>query len=194
MKSDKTNDERIVEALIVLSAEFPNTTLAQANYKAYLLVLKDLTADSVIAACHALAAAGREFYPPAGIIRQMAFDLLEDDSLPLPMECWQQLIDSWGGCGVEFHELTIKTINAMGGTRRLGQTLDKDMPYLRAQFLKVCDTYRKRVVDDRRQLPSVKEFKKLNAENVARVDAGIKKLLEGKRVDGNPGSTGEMEY
>ena len=36
----------------------------------------------------------------------------------------------------------------------------------------------------------VAEFKKLNAENVARIDAGIKKLLDGKRED----DTGELSY
>jgi hypothetical protein len=124
------------------------------------------------------------FFPKAAELRKASFDLLEGDDLPLPMEGWRQLEKTWQ-CGyVEFHALTEKTIQAMGGLRKLGQTQDKQLPFVRAQFLSTFETYRNREITDRRQLPSVKEYKQLQA---GRIGDAFKKLADKKRGlgDGN---------
>ena len=107
--------------------------------------------------------------------------------MPLAMQGWQQLMDKWSGCYVEFHELTLATIRAMGGLRRLGNTTEDDMPFVRAQFLKSFEALRNREIADRRQLPSVQNYKQIQAGQAMQRLTDRLRLTDGdeKRPDGD---------
>lgn len=181
MDSEKTNEERIVEALMVLSAEYPNITLTQANYKAYLIVLKDLPAELVELACREISSSGREFFPPAGVIRQTAFDIEDSvDDIPSAIEAWgavkgQKLDREYDG------DLIDRAMKACGGWRAWGDSYISDEPSWRARFIQAYDTLKKRDQDERRRLPKVAGY--IEQQKQARVDNEIKRLLGEKRVD-----------
>jgi hypothetical protein len=154
--------KEVAQVMAFLAALYPRYQLTEPTIKAYASILADIPADALTAAAEKLGAEST-FFPAAAELRQMAYDLSQGDDLPLAIQGWQQLMDHWSGRRIEFHRLTTETINAMGGLRRLGNTHDDDMPFVRAQFIKTFETLRNRVVEDRRQLPSVKEYKRLQA-------------------------------
>ena len=183
---DSNKDERIIDALMVLSGEFPNVTLSEANYKAYLLVLKDLPVELVELACQQLAGANREFYPPAGVIRQAAFDLEEvADETPSALEAWGQVKGSIPGC----HELTDKAMKSLGGWRAWGQSNIDDEPSWRARFIQAYEILQKREQEEKRRLPQVAGY--IKARKAELVDQEIKKLLGEKLVTDDEG---ELPY
>ena len=148
--------------------------MSAATGKAYYSVLQDLTDDAIRAAATKLGAESK-WFPAAAEIRQAAFELMQGDGLPLAIEGWHQLQKSFQGGSVEYDPLTLKTINTLGGRRKLGMTTDNDLPFLRAQFIKTFETFRNREIEDRRQLPSVREYKQLQAQNI---DGAFKQLAE----------------
>ena len=169
--------EEVTKIIAFLSALWPREPVTTATVKAYAVILADVPGEAVTAAAEALGSEAT-FFPKAAEIRQRAFLLIQGDDLPLAMEGWQQLVDKWGGRYVEFWPLTEQTIRAMGGLRRLGNTTEKDLPFIRAQFIKSFETFRNRQIEDRRMLPSVKEFKQVQA---GRVDEAMKKLADGMK-------------
>jgi hypothetical protein len=179
------DNERIIETLAVLSAEYPNTTLTKANYKAYVLVLQDLPLDLVVAACRVIATEDREFFPPAGVIRDRAVKLImQQRDVPDSYEAWRQIKKG----GYNAHPLAKKAIDALGGQGAFGQSDIDDEPSWRARFIQAYETIAKRETDDIRMLPEVKDFvKQLKAEQV---DTEIKKLLSGMAGD----DVGELPY
>jgi len=158
--------EDVTKVMAFLAALWPREEIGPPTIKAYYTVLKDLPGDAVQAAAEQCAGSAT-FFPKAAEIRTAAFDLIQGDDLPLAMEGWEQVTRYWGGQTVEFHSLTCDTINRMGGMRRLGQTLDKDLPFVRAQFIKTFETLRNREVEDRRMLPAVRDYKQIAAETRA---------------------------
>ena len=174
--------EEVTKVMAFLAALWPRESITMPTIKAYAMILKDVPADAVAAAAEAIGSEASPFFPKAGEIRQRAFELTDGDDLPLAMEGWQQLADKWRGRYVEFWPLTERTIQAMGGMRRLGTTTEKDLPFIRAQFIKTFETFRNRAVEDRRMLPVVKEFKQLQA---GKVDDALKQLARKLAVDGD---------
>ena len=169
--------EDVTKSLMFLSAIWPKFPLSAATIKAYHTVLGDLPADAIASAAEQLSA-DATFFPAASELRKLAFDLTQGDDLPLAVEGWKQLLDNWDGRYVEFFPLTDKTVKAMGGLQRLGQTTNKELPFLRLSFIKTFDIYRARAKEDRRLLPSVKEFKKLQA---GKIDDHIRMLTDDLR-------------
>ncbi len=169
--------EEVTKSLMFLSAVWPKFPLTGATIKAYHTILGDLPADALAAAAEQLSA-DSTFFPAAAELRKMAFELMEGDDLPLAVEGWKQLLDNWDGRYVEFFPLTEKTVKAMGGHQRLGQTTNRELPFIRNQFISIFDTYRARAKEDRRQLPAVKEYKKLQA---GRIDDHIRMLTDDLR-------------
>ena len=141
--------EDVTKVMTFLAALWPRERVTKATIKAYHKVLEDLPADALLSAAEELGG-NSTFFPKAAELRQHAFDLLQGDELPLAMEGWHQVTRVWSGQRVEFHQLTQATVTKMGGMRRLGQTTDKDLPYVRAQFIKTFETLREREVQDRR--------------------------------------------
>ena len=170
--------EDVMKALAFLAAAYPRFTLTKATIKAYHTILEDLPADALMSAAKQLGAHST-FFPAASEIRKLAFDLTQGDDLPLAVEGWKQLLDNWHGRYVEFFPLTEKTIRTMGGMRHLGQTTDRELPFLRNQFIRTFDIYRARAKEDRRLLPSVKEYKKLQA---GKIDEHIRLLTDDLRA------------
>jgi hypothetical protein len=82
---------------------------------------------------------------------------------------------------VEFHPLTLATIQAVGGLRRLGNTTANDMPFVRAQLVKTFETLLQREVKDRCRLPSVREYKQLQASQAVPQLAARLKAAKAKR-------------
>lgn len=169
--------EDVTKSLMFLSAIWPKFPLSAATIKAYHTVLEDLPADALSSAAEQLGA-DSTFFPAASELRKLAFDLSQGDDMPLAVEGWKQLLDNWDGHYVEFFPLTEKTVKAMGGLKRLGQTTDRDLPFVRNQFISIFDTYRARTKKHRRLLPSVKEFKKLQA---GKIDDHIRMLTDDLR-------------
>ena len=169
--------EEVNKVMAFLGALWPREDVTKPTIKAYFRILQDVPGDAVTAAAEALGAE-QTFFPKAAEIRQRAFELIQGDDLPLAMEGWQQLADKWRGRYVEFWPLTERTIQAMGGLRRLGNTTEKDLPFIRAQFIKTFETFRKREIDDRRMLPSVGKFKQVQA---GKAQEAMRKLAEGMK-------------
>ena len=179
------------KVMAYLVSLYPRFQLPAATIKAYHTILKDLPAEAMTSAAEKLAADSK-WFPAASEIRQTAFDLMQGDELPLAIEGWAQLQKSFQGGSTEYHPLTLKTISALGGRRKLGMTTDSELPFLRAQFIKTYDTYRNREVEDRRQLPSVTEYKRLQANNIGEQ---FKQLAD--RLNPNKGddpNLGELDY
>jgi hypothetical protein len=169
--------EDVTKSLMFLSAVWPKFPLSAATIKAYHTVLGDLPADALASAAEQLGA-DSTFFPVASELRKLAFDLSQGDDLPLAVEGWKQILDRWGGRYVEFFPLTERTVKVMGGIRLLGQTTDRETPFVRNQFISIFDTYRARAKEDRRLLPSVKEYKKLQA---GKIDEHIRMLTDDLR-------------
>ena len=177
--------EDVTKVMTFLAALWPNQRLSPATIKAYHTVLGDLPHDSLGAAAEKLAAEST-FFPKAAELRQAAFELMEGTELPMAMEAWHQITRRWSGQSVEFHWLTEATVQRMGGLKRLGQTTNKDLPFVRAQFIKTFETLRQREVEDRRMLPAVKQYRKLADQN--RTQAEIKRLaakMAGREDEGD---------
>jgi len=176
-----SNEDRIIDAIAILSAEFPNITLTQANYKAYLLVLGDLPAELVELACQELATSGREFFPPAGVIRQTAFNIEEAvDEIPSALEAWgavkgQPYEGSYEG------DLIDRAMKTLGGWRAWGNSNIDDEPSWRARFIQAYEILAQRERDERRRLPKVAGY--IEQKKAEKVDNEIKRLLGEKRID-----------
>lgn len=181
--------EDVTKVMVFLSALWPREEIGTPTYKAYHRILEDVPADALTAAAEKLGASAT-FFPKAAELRNTAFELIQGDELPLAMEGWHQIEQHWGGRSVEFHALTVSTIQRMGGLRKLGGTMDKDLPFVRAQFIKTFETLRNREIEDRRMLPAVREYKQLAAENHAYDQ--IKKLASG--MMGHSQDEGELQY
>lgn len=151
------------------------------------MVLKDLPVESVVRACHELASCGREFYPPAGVIRQTAFDLEEViEEVPSALEAWGQVKGSIPGC----HELTDKAMKALGGWHAWGQSKIDDEPSWRARFIQAYEIMQQRERDNRRRLPKVAGY--IEQRKAEMVDQEIKKLLGEKIIERS--DDGELPY
>ena len=171
--------EEVTKVLIFCSATWPRFPLSKGTIKAYHKILTDVPGDALTAAAE-LICGENTFFPAVAELRQRAFDLTDGDDLPLAIEGCKQLLSRWDGRYVEFFPLTEQTVKTMGGFKMLGQTTDRDLPFVRNQFIKTFDTYRARAKEDRRLLPSVKEYKKLQA---GKIDEHIRLLtddLQGK--------------
>jgi hypothetical protein len=167
--------EEVTKVMTFLAALWPRERVTKATIKAYAKVLEDLPADALMAAAEKMAGEST-FFPKAAELRQAAFQLIQGDELPLAMEGWEQVTRVWSGQSVEFHRLTKAAVRRMGGMSRLGQTRDKDLPFVRAQFIKTFEGLREREIEDRRQLPAVRRYKELEAER--RTEIEIKRLAE----------------
>ena len=165
--------EETTKVMAYLIALWPREPIEDPTIKAYHTVLKDIPNDALTAAAEKVAA-DATFFPRAAELRQAAFNLMQGDDLPLAIEAWQQVATTWTGRKVEFHALTQATVRRMGGMRRLGQTQEKELPFVRAQFIKTFEALRAREVEDRRMLPAVRAYKELAAENRAQDE--IKRL------------------
>jgi len=166
--------EEVTKAMAYLSALYPRYRLHKATVKAYYSVLSDLPGEAIVSAAEQLGA-DSEWFPAAAKIRKLAFKLMQGDEQPMAIEGWKQLQDHWNGKYVEFHSLTQKTIDTMGGLKHLGMTTNKQLPFVKNQFVKVFDALKEREEEQRQLLPSTKEFKALQA---GKVDDRIKKLAE----------------
>jgi hypothetical protein len=151
------NLEAVADVMGLLARLYPNYNLTPETIEAYALVLGDVPPDLLRMAAINLAGQAREFFPPAGVIRAAAFELVEQvDSVPSAGEAWGEVCAVWRGRKrEELHPLIHRAVEAMGGWKQLG--LSENPMADRAHFLKVYDVLLERKRADVRMLPQVKQ-------------------------------------
>lgn len=144
-------------------------------------VLGDLEADVLGLAIKQLAAAGREFFPPAGVVRQAAFDLMASDKERMtPGEAWAEVMHvvrcdmprfmrgegSWSSPIVE------QAFQAIGGWAYFRHALEDAQMADRARFFQTFEQLQQREQQDRRELPAVTEYRQLISETAKQLSVG----------------------
>jgi len=141
-------------------------------------VLGDLPADVLGLAVKKLAASGREFFPPAGVVRQATFDLEDGPADMLTAgEAWAEVgralrmgehryrngTERWSSTTVE------RAFESIGGWNYFRFALEDAYMSDRARF---CDAFKQlqtRRKETRRELPAVTEYRQLVAETAERL-------------------------
>ena len=146
-------------------------------------VVGDLPADTLMLAARHLASQPREFFPPAGIVRETVFELQEsaNGDTPSPEEAWGQ-VERMFTMPIAWredyaHPLVHEAVQALGGLRRLGQEPVEMTASTRARFCRAYEALLKRQRRDVRMLPDVKQHvDALGDGSSGDVDGEIKKL------------------
>lgn len=151
-------------------------------------VLGDLEADVLGLAVKQLASSGREFFPPAGVVRQAAFDLMASATDRMTAgEAWKEVMDavryrmpafvrgeaSWSNPLVE------QAFQAVGGWAYFRYSLEDAQMADRARFMDTFSQLQRRERLARRELPAIAEYRQLINETARQLDAERSQLPAG---------------
>lgn len=152
-------------------------------------VLGDLPADTLGLAVKQLASSGREFFPPAGVVRQAAFDLMASDTDRMTAgEAWAEVQRAlrydlplhMRGDGTWSSPLVQRAFEAIGGWGYFRYALEDAEMSDRARFYQAFEQLQNRERQTRRELPAVTEYRRLVAETAKRLSASRPALAEAK--------------
>ena len=141
-------------------------------------VLGDLPTDALGLAVKSLAASGREFFPPAGVVRQHAFELMEPDAYKMTAgEAWDEVNRAvrqgehrFRNGMVRWSSPTVEAaFRSIGGWAYFKFALEDSYMADRARFCDAFNQLQKREQGTRRELPAVAEYRQLVGETVRRL-------------------------
>jgi len=161
--------------LSVLAAAFPRFTLTPATIDAYYAILGDLDVDLLKAATLHYGALDTPWFPSAGQLRAVAFDLLErKQGVPSALEAWSEALKK-----INYYKppqrddfsspLVYDALQAIGGNRVLCETTSETLPSARARFCQAYEALLQRARMETRMLP---EVQKAIDQVVGRLSAG----------------------
>jgi len=164
--------------LAVLENMFPRFELEPRTVEAYHLILGDLDADLLKAATLEIGAQDRAFFPSAGELRTVAFELLDRQrGIPTAGEAWAEVLKklNWyePPAPEDFsHPAIYDALNGIGGNRYLAHTPEDMLYTARARFFETYQALLKRQRENTRMLPAVREVAALLAKTAKRLEAG----------------------
>ncbi len=185
MKKYSDRDDAIIQALTNLLTLFPREKFAAENYKGYLSVFQDLPVQHILDAINEIGAEGREFFPPAGVIKARAFDL-RDVALEIPTayEAWEAALSKWNPPASKWldHPLVDKAVRGIGGWTYLGFSSNNMAD--RARFIEAYETSRDKEKQMERLSAGVRGRieARIDERNEKQVNEAITKLLKGKVI------------
>lgn len=167
--------EEIAKIIAFLASFWPNSAEAKAvddetqadrlrrYVDAWHAIVGDLPADRLLMVAKHLASQPREFFPPAGVVRAVVFELQEsvNGDTPSAVEAWGQvekllaMPPAWRDG--QAHPLVLEAVRAMGGLRQLGQEPMDMVASTRARFCQAYEALLARRRRDVRMLPDVKK-------------------------------------
>ncbi len=172
---DASEFRRIWRALL---GAYPEKDPPEETMELYIRCLADLPAQAVEAAVLAHVATSR-WFPTVAELREKAAELLPGGRLPTATEAWAEVVKAFGAVGsygvpAWSHPAIATTVEAMGW-RQL--CLSEEGMADRAHFLRLYETYAKRVREDQVQLPEVarltRELAAAMAKPLSRGDSPI---------------------
>jgi len=172
---DKIEFAKILGVLVDM---FPRIKLEQRTVEAYHLILGDLNADLLKAATLEIGAQDRAFFPSAGELRTVAFELLDRQrGIPTAGEAWAEVLKrlNWyePPTPEDFsHPAIYDALNGIGGNRYLAHTPEAMLYTARARFFETYQALLKREREDARMLPAVREVAALLARTAKQLKAG----------------------
>ncbi len=183
MKKYSDDDTAIIQAITNLLTAFPGQDFTRENFKGYLSVFQDLPVQHVLDAINGLAAEGREFFPPAGVIKARAFDLRDVGlDIPTAYEAWDAALSKWNPPASKWldHPLVDKAVRGIGGWTYLG--CSSNLMADRARFIEAFDTFRDKEKQMERLPDGVRGRieARIDEHKAKQVDEAITKLLKGK--------------
>lgn len=164
--------------LAVLENMYPRVKLELRTVEAYHLILGDLDADLLQAATLEIGAQDRAFFPSAGELRTVAFELLDRQrGIPTAGEAWAEVLETvnWyePPALADFsHPAIYDALKGIGGNRYLAHTPEAMLFTARARFFETYKALLKREREDMRMLPTVREVAALLAKTAERLKAG----------------------
>ncbi len=183
MKKYNDSDNAIIQALTNLLTQFPGQKFAAENYKGYLSVFQDLPVQHILDSINGIGAEGREFFPPAGVIKARAFDL-RDVALDIPTayEAWEAALSKWNPPASKWldHPLVDRAVRGIGGWTYLGNS--SNLMADRARFIEAFDTFRDKERQMERLPAGVRDRieARIDEHKEKQVNEAITKLLKGK--------------
>jgi len=146
--------------LAILEGMYPRFKLEPRAVEAYYAILGDLPTDLLKAATLQIGSEARPFFPAAGELRQVAFDLIDQQAgVPNAWDAWTEVCRKIGVDGhvhtPEFsHPLVSQTIDAVGGWLTL--CMSENSVADRARFVQAYEVLSKRECYRVRMLPQVR--------------------------------------
>jgi len=142
-------------------------------------ILGDLPSEVLGLAVKELASSGREFFPPAGVVRQTAIGLLGAAATAKTAgEAWEEvrLALSRGEHGYRkgyyewSSELVERAFNGIGGWQYFNEALMDSVMADRAHFMRVYGELLEREERERREIPAVTEYRRMLLGDAGRAD------------------------
>jgi hypothetical protein len=156
---------KVLAALIAAYPSFRPTVSIRDMQNVYHIILGDLNADALMNAAVHYISSGAEFFPPAGKLRQLTFELQERAvGVPLAQEAWGEVkrafrsgfsryrvptVDDWS------HPLIAQAVESIGGWRYLCDSENDAAD--RARFIEAYGVLLGREREAVRMLPKVRE-------------------------------------
>lgn len=162
------NDYEIDKCLAALEVVYPNhfkawTTREQLTTarQLYHRIWRDIDGRLLEAATEQWLSTAHPFHPSPGELRDLALRLVEHDE-PSADEAWAEVLNAlqhigFYGVPAWSSESIANTMQSFGRWKDFCSVEIDQLPFVRAQFMKIYDAQRARQHDDRLMLPGVRE-------------------------------------